>query len=167
MKKARIKTIDEAKKALKVKDISELTPEHAPDFIQLMNRMDKDVALKILDICPDLIQITPEVITAFERLGTEALKHCSKNDEAVFAAYQAVIDECKKELSKGKLSSRKKKKMLSMMIEVADKMAEMNKEHKKMVKAIHDKASNCGLVALGAVVAIVGMVVFGPRDPQK
>lgn len=167
MGKKRIKTIDEATHSLGVKDVSELKPGHAVRFIELLPYMDKDIALNLLNLCPDLIQITPDVLFAFERMSDNALQHGEKLNDAVVLAYQSVTDECRKALEDDKLSFAEKEKLLNLMVEVADKMAAKDSEQKKWVKEIHETAAKYGLAALGTVLGIVTVVVFGQNKDKK
>ena len=167
MKKKKINSIDEATRSLGVKDVSELKPEHATKFIELLPQMDKDIALNLLNLCPNLIQITPEVLLTFERMSESALHHGGQMNDAVVFAYQSVIDECRKALEDDQLSLVEKERLLNLMVEVADKMAAKDTEHKKWVKDVHENAAKYGLAALGTVLGIVAVVAFGPGKGKK
>ena len=163
MRKKRIKTVEEAAKALSVRDISELNADHSVEFVSLLPRMDREVVQEILKLCPDLIQITRDEVNAFMNLCSEAIKQGGKNNDAVIETYKAIIVECQKILDGKRLSHRKKERILNMMLDVADKMHEADMEHKKWLKSVlGHAATGVGVVAAG----IIGVVVFG-RPPQK
>lgn len=166
MRKKKIKTMDDATHALGVRDISELNPSHAVQFIGMLPEMDKDVALQLLNLCPDLIQITPEVLNAIERMNELALQSGNKSNEATIYAYQSVIDECKKALDDDKLSFEEKEKLLSMMVDVADKIGAKDAEYRQWIKEIHDKSAKYGLAALGIVTGIVAAIVIEKNKKQ-
>ena len=166
MRKKRIETVEQAAKALSVKDISELNSEHSAEFISLLPRMDRDVVREIVKLCPDLIQITREEVNAFMNLCSEAIKQGGKNNDAVIEAYKAIIVECQKILDSKRLSHRKKERILNMMLDVADKMHEADMEHKKWLKsALGHAVAGIGGFAAG----VIGVVAFGriPLKPGK
>ena len=110
-----------------------------------------------------MIQITRDEVNAFIDICSEAIKQGGKNNDAVIETYKAIIVECQKILDSKRLSHRKKEKVLNMMLDVADKMHEVDMEHKKWLKsALNHAVAGMGVVAGG----IIGAVVFG-RIPQK
>lgn len=167
MGKKKLKTIDEVNHALGVKDVSEISSNHAVKFIGLLSDIDKDVALQLLNLCPDLIQITPEVLNAFEKMNEIALQKESEANNAVIYAYQSIIDECRRALEDGELSFEEREKLLSKMVEIADKLAAKDSEHKQWIKDIHDKTAKYGLAALGIVTGIVAAIVIADNKKKE
>ncbi len=166
MRKKQIKTVEEAAKALSVRDISELDADRSAEFISLLPRMDRNVVQEVFKRCPDLIQINRDEVNAFMALCAEAIKQGEKNNDAVIEAYRAIIVECQKILDSKWLSHRKKERILNMMLDVADKMHEADKEHKKWLKSALGRAiGGMGVVAAG----IIGVVALGriPHKPGK
>ncbi len=167
MGKKSIKTIKDATRALGVKDVSEIQEGHAVKFIELLPKMDKDIALQLLNLCPTLIQITPEVLQAFERISENAMQSESPSNTAVMSAYQTILDTCKKAMEDNQLSFEEKEILLNKMIEIADKMDAKDREHKQWLKDIHDKTAKYGLAALGAVLGIVTIVAIDHNKQEK
>lgn len=165
MKKT-IKSVEEINRNLGVSGVSEVTQAHALKFIELLPSIDRDVALEFLKLCPDLIQITPEVINAFERLGENAMKFNGDSNAAAISAYTSVIEACKKAMEDGNLAFEEKEKLISIMVEMADRVNEKDTENKKWHKEIQELCGKYGLGALGIVAGIVFAIIFG-RKPKE
>lgn len=161
-----IKTVEEINQNLGVSSVSEVTQAHALKFIQLLPLIDKEVALQFLKLCPDLIQITPEVIKAFEQLGENAMRFNADSNTAAVNAYTSVIEACKKAMEDGNLSFTEKEKLISIMVEMADRVSDKDTENKKWHKEIHELCAKYGLGAIGVVAAILFAIIFGrkPKD---
>lgn len=165
MKKA-INTIEEINQNLGVRSISEVNQAHALKFIQLLPSIDKEMALQFLKLCPDLIQITPEVIKAFEQLGENAIRFNEDSNTTAINAYTSVIEACKKAMEDGNLSFEEKEKLISIMVEMADRVSDKDTENKKWHKEIHEVCAKYGLGAIGIVAAIVFAIIFGRKQRE-
>ena len=76
MKRRKLKNLENVCEQLGAKDVESLNdPRYTLEFLKLIPYMSKELALAVLEQCPQLMQITSEIVNTIERMFNELHSH--------------------------------------------------------------------------------------------
>lgn len=158
-------TEDQVKKALKIKSFRNLSKDKVMEFISLIPNMDKDVAISIINQFPNFANFG---ISAIAQLNTTCDQVLKSNDESrkdAVKAYQTILNGLDRRLQRDDLSEEDRKSITNDMLEVADRIAELDEKNKKFLKKLFTTTASIvgGALIVGA--AILGVKVKGNQIP--
>lgn len=153
----KLKSEEDVKKELKVTDYNSMSEEQINSFIRMFPRIDKDVAMKIIDQMPDYTKFANETIKSLSMMSNDALKIADEGSKETIRAYQRIIDSLAEHLKDGNLSKEEREHDIELMIELAEKIdAKDEKRNSRVLEMVKEHSKN-----VLKVVGIVGIAVVG------
>ncbi len=147
---------DEVKKALNISDFRSLSKEKIMEFVSIIPKIDKEVAMSIINQFPNYVDMAKNMVGGMIHLCDEVLQDAKIGRKDVIESYRMVLETLKEQLNDEKLTVEEKNKITNDMIAVAEKIDAVNDKHQIFVKDILKKVGN---VALGVV--ILGVAILG------
>lgn len=143
-------------KKLGIKSWSELPKDKYDDLAALIPQTDRKDAVRIFNKLPDYVQVSGELISLLKTVSVDMIKQGNDSHKKVLESYQKTLDSLQRKLDKPMLLPWTRKQITNQMLEICDKMAKINEEHKNWMQRM---VGTIGGVAVG-LVAIVGLI-FG------
>ena len=147
---------DEVKKALNISDFRSLSKEKIMEFVSIIPKVDKEVAMAIINQFPNYVDMAKNMVGGMMHLCDEALQDAKIGRKDVIESYRMVLETLKEQLNDEKLTVEERNKITDDMIAVAEKIDTVNDKHQIFVKDILTKV---GSVTLGVVV--LGVAILG------
>lgn len=156
---------EQVKKALKIKSFRNLSKDKVMEFVSLIPDMDKDVAISIINQFPNFADFGINTVAQLKITCDNVLKSNDDSRKDAVKAYQTILDGLNLKLQKDDLTNNERKSITQDMIEVADKIAELDEKNKKFLKKIFTTTASIigGALIVGA--AILGVKVKGNQIP--
>ena len=133
-----------------IKDISKKKPA---DIITMLPSMDREVAVKVLEQCPSIVNATVEI-------GANVL---ASNDKSVMSTHEALdcIISSLQNINLNELSHAEKLSITDKMIQVANIKKELDNNNKGFLS---NTVKNIGYIACGALTIFA--VVAGVKNKE-
>ena len=134
-----------------------MAEEQLNSFIKMVPRIDKDVAMKIINQIPDYMKFANETIKSLSMMSNDALKISDEGAKETIMAYQKIIDSLAEHLKDGNLSKEERDHDTQLMIELAEKInAKDEKRNSRVLEMVKEHSKN-----VLKIVGIVGIAVVG------
>ena len=146
------------KKALKIKDWKNLPLDMYDDLAQLLVTTKKDVALGIINQLPDYMSYAKEMIIQLTGVCEKVMASGDKAHQNTVAGYMTILNGLQHELDTKRMTGWRRRKITKQMMEIAEKIAEEGKEHKKFVLDVFKTFGQIGL-AIGTLALTTVLVV--------
>lgn len=132
-------------------------------FVSALPEMDKETAIKCIEQFPEFRNYANEIVGQLKDVSVELLKNQKESQERTILGYQKVLDSLSKRLEQAQLSSQDEHYIIEKMIEVADKMAELQRGNEDFLKHIAHLVASVvgGALAIGG--AILGVRFIGKK----
>lgn len=139
------------------KDFRSWNKQQIIEFVSSIPDMDKEVAIKCIEQFPEFKEQSTQIIKElYDICGKLVEEHRLGMNEAI-ASYRLILDDLSKQLNKLRLSHKRKDKIISQMVEVADKIADLQREHGNVVKEALRMVGVVAVAAIGAGAALLGV----------
>ena len=163
--KKKYKSEEEVKEALAITDFGSISKEKVSEFLSLLPKIDKDVAMSIVNQFPNYVDIAKEMVSGLMKLTEKALDSVDAGNKEVIKSYQVVLEALNKQLDKGDLTKEESKEIYDKMIMIAESIDAANEKHSFVVK---DILKGIGNTVLGvAVVGVAIIVALGGTGNKK
>ncbi len=156
MKKT-ILTEDEVKKELGIVDFRTITKDKIMQFVSLMPKLDKELAIKIIEQFPSYATMATSMVTNLIDMCNNALTNSKITEKEAIEAYKYVLETIRMELEDGEVTPEEKEKYNNQMIEVADKISEIDVRNKKWLENIVKYGTSAVCITLAVGAAILGV----------
>lgn len=153
---------EDVKKALNITDFRSLSKEKIMEFVSIIPKVDKEVAISIIDQFPNYADMAKDMVGGMITLCDNALQDAKVGRKDVIESYRVVLETLKEELNKGDLSIDDRKRITDDMLVVAEKIDAVNDKHLEFLK---DTLKKVGGTIAGVVV--VGVAILGAIDSNK
>ena len=155
--KKNILTEEEVKKELGIVDFRTITKDKIMQFVSLMPKLDKELAIKIIEQFPSYATMATSMVTNLIDMCNNALSNSKITEKEAIEAYKYVLESIRMELEDEEVTPEEKAKYNNQMIEVADKISEIDVRNKKWLEnvVIYGTSAACVTLAVGA--AILGV----------
>ena len=160
--KKKIMSEEDVKKALNISDFRFLSKEKIMEFISIIPKVDKEVAISIINQFPNYADMVKDMIGGMLKLCDNALQDAKAGRKDVIESYRVVLETLKEELNKGDLSVEDRKRITDDMISVAEKIDAVNDKYLEFLK---DTLKTVGGTIVGVVV--VGVAILGAIDNNQ
>lgn len=154
------------KEALGINKFSELSKDKIMEFTSLIPEMDKDIALSIIQQFPDYINFSKDMVDILLKGCDRILASKDDSRKDAVKTYQFVLEQFSQKINEGTLSAEDERFYAEKMIEIADKVAEKDSEHKKFLEKLATIGGGVALVALSIGGAILGVNIKGKDLPK-
>lgn len=155
--KKNILTEEEVKKELGIVDFRTITKDKIMQFVSLMPKLDKELAIKIIEQFPSYATMATSMVTNLIDMCNNALKNSKITEKEAIEAYKYVLETIRMELEDGEVTPEEKEKYNNQMIEVADKISEIDVRNKKWLENIVKYGTSVVCVTLAVGAAILGV----------
>ncbi len=153
---------EDVKKALDITDFRSLSKEKIMEFVSIIPKVDKEVAISIINQFPNYADMAKDMVGGMINLCDNALQDAKVGRKDVIESYRVVLETLKEELNKGDLSIDDRKRITDDMLVVAEKIDAVNDKHLEFLK---DTLKKVGGTIAGVVV--VGVAILGAIDSNK
>lgn len=160
--KKNLMTESEVKEALDITDFRSLTKEKIIEFVSIIPKVDKEVALSIINQFPNYTDMAKDMVGGMLNVCNNALEDAKAGRKEVIESYRVVLETLKEELNKGELSTEERKRITDDMLAIAEKIDTVNDKHHTFVK---DIIKGVGSTILS--VAVLGVAILGAIDNNK
>lgn len=130
---------------LGIDNFRQLTKDKVIEMASMLDKMDPEVAKKVLDQFPDFAKTMKEILVEYKGFLSEGLKSNQENTKSFFESCDCAIQECQKILDKDNLSFEEKQTVIMLMLEIAKMKGDANSENKKFILCL----AGAGIFALG------------------
>ncbi len=155
--KKNILTEEEVKKELGIVDFRTITKDKIMQFVSLMPKLDKELAIKIIEQFPSYATMATSMVTNLIDMCNNALTNSKITEKEAIEAYKYVLETIRMELEDGEVTPEEKEKYNNQMIEVADKISEIDVRNKKWLENIVKYGTSVVCVTLAVGAAILGV----------
>ncbi len=146
-------------KKIGAKDFRSWNKQQIVEFVSSIPDMDKEVAIKCIEQFPEFREQSTQIVKElYDMCGKLVEDHHISMTEAM-ASYQVILDDLSKQLNEPHLSNKRKDKIVSQMVEVADKIAELQREHGNVIKEAIKMVGVVAVTAISAGAAILGVKI--------
>lgn len=161
----KIKTVDDVKKKIKVESFDNLSEKQEKKLQKLMPKMEKEVALQVIQEMPNYIDFCKEFVSGMQNICNDMIKESDKSRISAIEGYQLILNDLEEELHRPHISNRRRDKITSQMMLVAKCISDEGDKHRQFMQKVSTKALAAGGVALGFIGAIVLAVIT--RQPPE
>ena len=147
---------EDVKEVLNISDFRSLSKEKVMEFISIIPKVDKEVAMNIINQFPNYVDMAKNMVGGMIHLCDEALQDVKIGKKDVIESYKIVLETLKEQLNDERLTIEEKNKITDDMIAVAEKIDNVNDKHQNFIK---DMITKVGSVSLGIVV--LGVAILG------
>ena len=162
MHKNALMTQEEVKQALGITDFRSIKKEQLIEFVSAVPNMDKEVAMACIAQFPEFKDYSLTIISQLYQLCDKAIESDNKDIQQSIDGYKLILAELQKMLDKRFMSQRRKNKIIKEMVEVTDKIADLERDK------IHFKGNVLKLAgAVGSLALALGGALLGLKISKK
>ncbi len=155
-------TAEQVKDKLGITDFRSVSKDQLIEFVSSIPDMDKETAIACIQQFPNFKDYSNNMIVNLYKLCDDLLERDEKGNEQTIAAYQQILNELSKQLNKRFLTERKRRKIIEEMVDVADKIAELDRSKQNFREHLLKIASGVATFAIA-----VGGAILGVRSLKK
>ena len=126
-------------------------------FVSLMPKLDKELAIKIIEQFPSYATMATSMVTNLIDMCNNALSNSKITEKEAIEAYKYVLETIRMELEDEEVTPEEKAKYNNQMIEVADKISEIDVRNKKWLENVVKYGTSAACVTLAVGAAILGV----------
>lgn len=146
---------DQAKKVLNTKSFETMPKNKIGEFVALLPRIKKDVAVAIINQFPSYADYASGIVETLKQIYNNSLQYNDKSHSSAIEAYNKVLDSLREEVLRDDLTYEQKMLLNEKMIEVADKISAKDTENKKWLKEMFTTGAKYLAPAVPAVAIVV------------
>lgn len=150
--------LNEVKNALNISSFSEFSSEKIGDFISLIPKMDRELALKAMEQFPDYAKMAGNMASQLYKLSEKALGANNSSNDQTIKAYQSMLKDFGEVFKRENLSEDERKYYSEKMIEIAQQIYIKDSENKAFIKDVLKYGAQ-----FSGVVLLAGLAVLGVR----
>jgi len=155
--KRNIITEEEVKKELGITDFRTITKDKIMQFVSLMPKLDKELAVKIIEQFPSYANMATSMVTNLIDMCNNALSHSKETEQEAIKSYKYVLETIKSEIEDGEITPEERDKYNRQMIEVADKISDLDKRNKEWLENVIKYGTSAVCITLAVGAAILGV----------
>lgn len=144
--------------ALGIDSFRQFPKEKVNAFISLIPSMDRELSIECIKQFPNFVELATEAITKLNGLCDTAIKEAGNSQRESIEAYKIILTGLSELLNSDNISSEERQWIVEQMVDVADKIAAKDSEHKARIENIIKH----GICATGFVV-ILSLSVLGVK----
>ena len=141
------------------KDFRSWNKQQIVEFVSSIPDMDREVAIKCIEQFPEFKEQSIQIVKELYDICGKIVEEHRLGMSVAIASYQLILDDLSRQLNKPRLSNKRKDKIVSQMVEVADKIAELQQEHGNVVKEALKMVGVVAIAAISAGAAVLGVKV--------
>ncbi len=155
--KNKLMTEEEVKKELGVQDFRSITKDKLMQFVSIIPKLDRELAIKIIEQFPSYADMATSMVGNLIDLCNNALENSKITEKEAIEAYKYCLETIRSEIESEELTPEEKEKYNKQMIDVADKISEIDVRNKKWLESVIKYGSSVLGVTLVVGAAILGV----------
>lgn len=159
MHKNTLMTQEEVKKALGITDFRSIKKEQLIEFVSVIPNMDKDVAIDCIAQFPEFKNYSLTIVSQLYQLCDKAIESDNKDIQQAIDGYKLILSELQKQLNKRLITQHRKSKIIKEMVDVTDKIAELERDKITFKGNVLKLAGAIGSFALAIGGALLGVKI--------
>lgn len=148
------------KQELNLKNFRNIPKDKVIEFVSMMHNIDPEVAIRCIEQFPKFIDSSKEIIHQLSNTCKDVIESGNKSRKDAANAYQQVLFDLEEELNKKHISRRERKYIIEKMVEVADKIAELDKQHKAFLLTAFKGVGQAAMFVVAAGAGMLGLKFF-------
>lgn len=153
---------EQVKKALKISSFRNLSKAKVMKFISLIPQMEKEVAIAIINQFPIYAEQMANMVVCLKEVCEKILESNDKSQSKAIDAYNITLDTLKKKVEDRSLSVEDQKQFAAQMVEIADKIADLDRENKNFLLQV---LTICASV-VGGIAVLVTVLLGGGAEAR-
>jgi len=138
-------------------DFRSINKNQLIEFVTSIPEMDKEVAIKCIEQFPEFKEQSNTIIKELYK-QYESVTDSHKTGRAkAMNAYQSILDDLSNELEKSEITKEEKQELITTMIEVADRIAELQRDSDYFLEKVLHWGSGVAMFGIAAGAAILGV----------
>ncbi len=154
-------TEEDVKKELGITDFRSISKEKIVSFVNMMPKLDKELAINIIEQFPSYVTMANSMVDNLISLCNNALQDAKVAEVEAINAYKVVLETIRKELEDGIATPEERETYNKQMIEVADKISEIDARKKRWLSEVVKTGRDVVVVTLVIGASILGVNVAG------
>lgn len=147
----------EVKDIIGITDFRSIPKNKLIEFVSSIPDMEKEVAIKCIEQFPKFADYSKEMVVQLKDVAGGIVNSGDKSRRDAVEAYNKILDDLSHRLEKRWIPRKERIYIIETMVDVANKIAELDREHKAFLKDIM-RFFGQGVAALaGAAVALIGV----------
>lgn len=147
----------EVKDRLGIQDFRSIPKTKLVEFVSSIPNMDKEVAIKCIEQFPKFADYSKEMVIQLKDVTRGLIDSADKSRMDAIEAYNKVLDDLAHRLDKRWIPRKERMYIMETMVEIADKIADLDREHKFFLL---NMMKSFGQAVLG-IALIAGTIVGG------
>lgn len=145
----------QVKDMLQIKDFRNMSKDKIMEFASMIPQMDKEVAIQCIQQFPKFADNSKEMVVQLKNVTRDLIDSSDKSRRDAIDAYNKVLDDLSHRLDKRWIPRKERMYIMDTMVEISNKIAELDKEHKFFLK---DMMKYFGQ-AVAALAVVAGAVI--------
>lgn len=141
------------------KDFRNMNSKDLIKFVSSLPDMDREVAIKCIEQFPEFSKYGGKILDIITKSFESTVKTNKELADEVIQTYRDILDSLKKELRKRNLTPEDRSRITEMMVDVADRIAEIDKTHQRFHELIIKAVGTVGVAALAMAGALIGLKI--------
>ena len=141
------------------KDFRNMNSKDLIKFVTSLPDMDREVAIKCIEQFPEFSKYGNKIVDILTKSYEHTVKVNKDLADEVIETYRGILDELKKELRKRNLAPEDRARITEEMVDIADRIAELDQNHQHFHELIIKAASAVGMFAIAAAGALIGLKI--------
>lgn len=141
---------------LRVDSFQNLSQDKYAEFLSLIPKMDKDIAVAIINQLPEFTESATYIVAQLNELCDNILKSNDSSHKEAINAYKKILDMLGEMLKQDNITFEEKQKIIETMVDVANHISMKDTENKQFLLKILKGVG----IALGvAALAVIGFML--------
>ena len=157
MHKNELLSQEDVKKQLGITDFRSIKKEQLIEFVSAIPNMDKEVAMACIAQFPEFKDYSLSIVEQLYQLCDKAIESDNKDIQQSIDGYKLILSELQKQLNKRFITNRRKNRIIKDMVEVTDKIAELERDKIRFKGQVLKLAGAVGSLALALAGALLGI----------
>ncbi len=141
------------------KDFRSMNSKDLIRFVSSLPDMDREVAIKCIEQFPEFAKYGNKIVEILSKSYEHTVKVNKDLADEVIETYRGILETLKKELRKKDLTAEDRHSITEQMVDIADKIAEIDQNHQHFHELIIKAATAVGMVAIAAAGALIGLKI--------
>ena len=142
---------EQVKKALKIDSFRNLSKDKVIEFVSLIPRMDKDVAIAIINQFPAYGNFSINIISQLNVMCDRVLKSTDESHKTVIDSYKMTLTNLSEMQKSGNFTPEQQLEASRLMIEICDRISEIDADYRSYLERI----------CRGSIAVLTGALVLG------
>lgn len=138
-------------------DFRSINKNQLIEFVTSIPEMDKEVAMKCIEQFPEFKEQSTTIVKELYKQYDSVTDNHKAGRAKAMDAYQGILDDLSKELEKSEITPEEKQELISTMIDVADKIANLQRDSDFFLEKVLHWGSGVAMFVVAAGAAVLGV----------